>query len=463
MYLRILLGLAGLLAALLCLASIAHAQQRSNHPPAVTTPKVPSSPAQFGDPLPGLSTTEGTNFAVGQAQFQVFDGPADGLGPIFNAQSCVACHTQPITSTNPSVTPNGANPAIVSGITTGGASAITEIRAGALDANANFVPGRMDFNPLTNEDGTLFHLASLTPASQETVPANATIVAHRKANPLFGAGLIEAIPDATIQANVHATPVDGVTGRAALLADPVTTAIGTNFVGRFGWKCQQATLLAFSGDAYLNEMGITNRLFTTDLAPDGNQALLLAAEPLGFSLTSPNSPTTQLTPTTLQDLPSNPALPESATNKDDIARFTDFMELLAPPPVLPLTAQAIQGQQLFTQINCVACHKASMQTGPSSVTPSLAFKPVPLYSDLLLHQMGSMADGIAQANAQPGEMRTAPLWGLRARAPYLHDGRAQTIIQAILLHDGEALIIRNRFAALPDSEQQAIIAFLNSI
>jgi CxxC motif-containing protein (DUF1111 family) len=457
MYPRILLAIAGLLGALLWLTSIAHAQQRPNHPPAVTTPKAPSNPAQFGDPLPGLSTAEGTNFTVGQAQFEVFDGPADGLGPIFNAQSCVACHTQPSTSTTPTVTPpNGSNPGVVSGITPGGASAITEIRAGTLDANGNF-------NSLTNEDGTLFHLASLTPASQETVPPDATIVAHRKTNQLFGAGLIEAIPDATIEANVHKPPIDGVGGRAAVLSDPVTKAIGTNFVGRFGWKCQETTLLAFSADAYLNEMGITNRFFTTDLAPDGNQAILLAAEPLGYSLTTPNSPTTQLTPTTLQDLPSNPALPESATNKDDIARFTDFMELLAPPPVLPLTAQAIQGQQLFTQINCVACHKASMQTGPSSVTPSLAFKPVPLYSDLLLHQMGSLADGIAQADAQPSEMRTAPLWGLRARAPYLHDGRAQTILEAILLHDGEALVIRNRFAALSDSEQQAIIAFLNSI
>jgi CxxC motif-containing protein (DUF1111 family) len=461
-------GITGL-AALLCFTSIANAQ-RPNHPPAVPTPGPVSGPTQFGSPLPGLSTTEATNFAVGQAQFQVFDGPADGLGPIFNAQSCVACHTQPVTSSTPSITPQAGpfgfegdeDPALISGITPGGASAITEMRAGATNPDGSF-------NPLTTEDGTLFHLSSLTPQSQETVPLDATIRAHRKATPLFGAGLIEAIPDATIQANVHNPPVDGVTGRAAVLSDPVTTAIAaggvgpSNFVGRFGWKCQEATLLAFAGDAYLNEIGVTNRFFTTDLAPDGNEAALIAAEPLGFSLATPNTPTTQLTPTTLQDLPSNPALPESPTNKDDIARFTDFMELLAPPPVLPLSAQAMQGQQLFTQINCVACHTPSMQTGPSSVSPSLAFKPVPLYSDLLLHQMGSLADGIAQANAQPSEMRTAPLWGLRARAPYLHDGRAQTILQAILLHDGEALVIRNRFAALPDSEQQAIIAFLNSI
>jgi len=104
-----------------------------------------------------------------------------------------------------------------------------------------------------------------------------------------------------------------------------------------------------------------------------------------------------------------------------------------------------------------------MQTGPSAVSPALAFKPVNLYSDLLLHNMGSLNDGIAQANAGPNEMRTAPLWGLRARAPFLHDGRALTIREAILLHDGEALTIRNRFAALSSEQQEQIIAFLNSI
>jgi len=434
------------LVAWLCLAALANAQ-RANHPPAVTANAVntASFPGRFGSPLPGLTVTQLTAFTTGQAQFQVFDTAADGLGPIFNAQACVACHSQPNTSTTPTITPPfGSNAAIVSGITPGGASAIMEIRAGKLNADGSF-------NPLANEDGTLFHLASLNPGSQETVPPDATVVAHRKTTPIFGAGLIEAIPDATIQANVHTTPVDGVTGRAAVLSDAVTNAVGTNHVGRFGWKAQEATLLAFAGDAYLNEMGITNRLFTTDLAPDGNQAALLAAEPAG------------ITPTTLQDLPTNPALPEGPNNKDDIARFTDFMQLLGPPPTVPLTAQAQEGKELFTQINCVACHKPTMTTGPSSVSPALAFKPVNLYSDLLLHKMGSLSDGIAQAVAQPTEMRTAPLWGLGARAPYLHDGRASTIVQAILFHDGEALTIRNRFAGLSAGQQQEIIAFLNSI
>jgi CxxC motif-containing protein (DUF1111 family) len=419
------------------------AATRPNHPPAVSAAKLPGNPPQFGDPLPGLTSNQAMAFTVGQAQFQVTDGPADGLGPIFNAQSCNACHTQPLVN---------------NAVTSGGASAVTETRFGSS-------AGVFD----------LLHQGSLNPSVQDVVPNGSLVVAHRKTTPLFGAGLIEAIPDATIEANVHNPAVDGVTGRAAVLSDPVTSAIAasrvgpSNFVGRFGWKCQESTLLAFSGDAYLNEMGVTNRLFTTDIAPytsgnqPANEAALVAAEPLGYSLATPNTPTTQLTPTTLQDLPTNPKLPESPNNKDDIATFTDFMELIAPPPTLPLSKQALQGQQLFTQINCVACHKASMQTGASNVSTALAFKNVPLYSDLLLHHMGTLGDGIVQAQAGADEMRTAPLWGLRARAPFLHDGRAQTVREAILLHGGEASIIAERFSNLPNNEQQAIIAFLDSI
>jgi CxxC motif-containing protein (DUF1111 family) len=401
---------------------------RVGHPPAMGPMKFPHAPVDFGDPLPGLSTQQTADFTLGREEFQVVDGPADGLGPVFNAQSCNACHTQPVV--NGTVTP-------------GGASAFTETRAGKLNPDGSFYP-------LTNEDGSLFHLTSLTPTSQEIVPPDATIVAHRKTTPLFGAGVIEAIQDRTILANVNSAHADGVIGRAAVLTDPVTKAIGTNKVGRFGWKDQESTLLAFSGDAYLNEVGITNRFFTTDLAPDGNYAVLVKAEPSGYS------------PTTLQDPPENPALPEGPTNKDDIARFTDFMELLAPPPTLPLTRQAFQGQQLFRQINCVACHTPSMQTGPSSVR-ALAFQNVALYSDLLLHHMGSLGDGIAQAAAQPDEMRTAPLWGLRGRSPFLHDGRASTIDEAIRLHDGEADAARGRYIQLTPQQQKEILAFLNSI
>ena len=400
---------------------------RPNHP----KPPIPMPTpfiTGFGGLLAGVTADQKATWIAGLQQFQVVDGPADGLGPIFNNQSCVSCHSQPVAA--------GA-------ITPGGASAVLETRFGKLTNG--------QFDPLTSEGGTLLHQMALAPFAQDNIPSDANVVASRKTTPTFGMGLIEAIPDAAIEANAHHPPVDGVTGRAAILTDSVTQLVGGNVVGRFGWKCQESTLLAFSDDAELNEMGVTNRFFTTDIAPGGNQATLIQAEPDG------------MTPTTLQDLPANPALPESPTNKDDIARFTDFLQLNAPPPVVPLTPQAQRGQALFAAVNCIACHKPSMQTGPSTVSAALAFQNVPLYSDLLLHRMGALADGIAQAAAQPDEMRTAPLWGLRARSPFLHDGRASTILQAILMHDGEARTIRDRFSNLSEVQKNAIIAFLESI
>jgi CxxC motif-containing protein (DUF1111 family) len=427
---RIILGLAGFGAAMALWLSSSDGQtlnRRPRHPPAITNFIRPHLQPLFGDPLFNLSEADLQNFNLGKAQF---DGPEEvdeGLGPIFNAQSCNACHSQPLTNTGP---------------TSGGASAITETR---------FMTAAKVFD--------LLHQSSIVPTVdnggtnlfvQDILPTDATQVAHRKTTPLFGLGLVDGIPDGDIIANAKIPKGDGVTGRVATLNDPLTNQIGTNHVGRFGWKDQQATLEAFSGDAYANEMGIANRLFPIDFAPHSNktaadnQKALELAEPPGLSTTGNQDP------------------PDPITNKDDVERFKDFMQFLAPPPPLPMNRAAIAGQDLFIKVNCVACHTPSFKTGPSAIPP-LNFKNVPLYSDLLLHDMGSLGDGIAQAAAGPNELRSAPLWGLRARSPFLHDGRASTILEAILLHDGEAKVIRDRFAALPDGGKQAIIAFLNSI
>jgi CxxC motif-containing protein (DUF1111 family) len=380
-----------------------------------------SGAATFGAPLPGLTAQQLQQFAVGLAQFNSVETIADGLGPAFNAQSCVACHSVPVV---------------------GGSSAITETRFGRL---VNGV-----FNPLANESGSLLHQACIYPMFQMVVPLDANVVAQRKANPLFGLGLIEAIPDAEIIANVHNPPADGISGTPAMIVD---AASGQTRVGRFGWKAQQATLLTFSADAYLNEMGITTRIpgFTNDIAPNGNQSLLLDYEPslTGYAFNQ------------LQDLP-NGGPPQTDGGTADIDEFNDFMLMLANPPGVPLSQSAQQGQQIFTQINCVACHKAQMTTGPHPIA-ALAFQNVPLYSDLLLHDMGTLGDGIAQGAATTTQMRTQPLWGLRVRGPYLHDGRASTIDAAIRLHDGEATTVRNRYIQLTPQQQQELVDFLNSI
>jgi CxxC motif-containing protein (DUF1111 family) len=153
---------------------------------------------------------------------------------------------------------------------------------------------------------------------------------------------------------------------------------------------------------------------------------------------------------------------DPATGKADIDRFADFMRMLAPPPRLPMSQNARAGQDLFAQVGCNVCHRPAMVTGPNS-SAALDRKLVALFSDLLLHDMGSLGDGIAQGTAQPTEMRTAPLWGLRARGPYLHDGRATTVDAAIRMHDGEASQARDRFVRLPRPQQSQLLEFLATI
>jgi CxxC motif-containing protein (DUF1111 family) len=217
-------------------------------------------------------------------------------------------------------------------------------------------------------------------------------------------------------------------------------------VGRFGWKAQQATLLSFSADASVNEMGLTNRFLPLENAPNGNQALLAVCD-------------------TVAD-PEDHAGPDGLHAID---RQTDFQRLSAPPPQTPRSGMS--GATVFDNVGCAACHVASFTTGPSPVAAlsNQTFRP---YSDFLLHDMGStLGDGIVQGDAAELEMRTTPLWGLQSRAPVglLHDGRAtggsatDNLREAILAHDGEAFASRQAFAALATAQQDQVIAFLLSL
>jgi len=293
------------------------------------------------------------------------------------------------------------------------------------------------FNPLTSLGGSLLQEFAINPIGLEHVPSQANVEAQRQSTPLFGLGLIEAIPDATIIAGTRTTPVDGILGRAALIVD---VASGTTRVGRFGWKAQQATLLAFAGDAYVNEIGITNRLFPTENAPNGNLALLKQ----------------------LDTVPDPEDTVDRSTGKAGIDRLADFMRLTSPPPPVPMNASSTFGAKIFLDAGCAHCHTPMMSTGTSSVA-ALNSKSVWLYSDLLLHDVGSLGDGIGQGAAGIKEMKTAPLWGVRASAPYLHDGRAPDLDAAIKGHDGEAAATKNRYLQLTPDQKQLLIEFLNSI
>lgn len=362
-----------------------------------------------GDILPGARPQEFELFRLGLEDFTEVEGAADGLGPAFNGTSCAVCHSVPAI---------------------GGISTITEVRAGYRDGSGKFheVNG-----------GTLFHLFSTPPHScQVKIPPEANVIARRAPIPLFGAGLVEAIPDATILAMEDPDDRDGngIRGRASRVTDIVT---GMQRVGRFGWKAQHATLLAFSGDAYRNEMGITNDLFREEDARGfTSEDLRLCSITRGIE--DVRDPLTRLR---------------------GIDNFANFMRLLAPVARGPVDGAVQSGEAIFQGIGCASCHTPVLTT-QIDANPLFDRKAVPLFSDLLLHDVGT-GDGIEQASAFAGEIRTPALWGLRLRRPLLHDGSASTPVEAILKHYGEANGVVNHYRALPEVQKEQLLAFLNSL
>ncbi len=367
-----------------------------------------SMPPRPSDPLPNLTADLLTAFSDGLEEFTNREDAAGGLGPIFNQNSCAACHVQ-------------------GGI--GGAGFINVTRFGRVTNGT--------FDPLADLGGSLLQALSINPAARELVPREANVVARRQTTPLFGLGLVEAIPDDVILAGVHEGKPDGVKGKAHMVTDIVS---GQRMVGRFGWKAQQATLLAFSGDAYVNEMGITNRFFPTENAPNGKADVLAAFDRVA-------DPEDTIDP---------------VTGKSDIDHSADFMRLLAPLRPLPPSASASAGRAAFQSTGCAVCHTPRMFTGTNDIG-ALNQKPVDLYSDLLLHDVGALGDGIVQGDAGPRDIRTAPLWGTRVSAPYLHDGRAPTVDAAIRFHSGEAEASRNRYLKLSVQQRQQLLDFINTL
>ena len=367
------------------------------------------SPAVPGDPLPGVSPREFEEFRVGLEDFREIEEASEGLGPLFNGTGCASCHNVPVI---------------------GGGSPMTELRAGARDANGQFriVGGT-----------TLYQLFSIPDhRCQAVIPAEATIVARRMSIPLFGAGLIEAVPDETLLAleDPFDRDRDGISGRAAVITD---VASGRRRVGRFGWKAQVATLLTFAGDAYTNEMGITNDLFPSEPHGGISEARMRECDRL-------KDPEDVVDP---------------RTGKRAIDNFEAFMKFLAPVARGPISEEVRTGEQVFLAAGCASCHVPALTTGANEVA-SLNRKTVVLYSDLLLHDVGT-GDGIAQEAADPTEIRTPALWGLRLRRPLLHDGSAATAEEAVRRHGGEAATAVERYRGLSEPMRRALLAFLDSL
>jgi len=369
------------------------------------------APAKFGDPMVGITPREFEEFALGLQDFTEVESAEEGLGPAFNGTSCGVCHSVPAI---------------------GGFGIMTEVRAGRRDEQGRFVP-------LSQGSDSLFQMFSIPSHScQPVIPSDANIVARRAPIPLFGAGLVEAIPDETLLAlqDPNDDNRDGVSGRAAIITDIET---GDRRVGRFGWKAQHATLMAFGADAYRNEMGITNDLFPTELA-------------FGISAERMRS---------CDRIPDPEDVIEPATKRRGIDNFESFMKFLGPPPRGAVDDQARAGERVFSEIGCAACHVPALNTGRSE-NPLFDRKVVALFSDLLLHDVGT-GDGIDQAAATGAEIRTPALWGLRERRPLMHNGVAPTVEAAIERHTGEADRVRAAYYALPADRRAALLAFLMTL
>jgi CxxC motif-containing protein (DUF1111 family) len=364
-----------------------------------------------GEALAGVTPVEFEEFRLGLEDFLEVETSDEGLGPAFNGTSCAVCHSVPAV---------------------GGTSVIAEVRAGRRGARGEFIP-------LDESGESLFHLFSVPGhACQPIIPAEATIVVRRVPIPLFGAGLVEAVPDETLLEleDPSDRDGDGVSGRAALIID---RASGERRVGRFGWKAQHATLLAFSADAYRNEMGITNDLFPQEVAVGVSPERMRICDPI----------------------PDPEDVRDPRTRRRGIDNFASFMRFLAPLGRGVIDDRTRTGEQVFGALGCAACHVPSLSTGPSS-NPLFHRRPVPLFSDLLLHDIRT-GDGIQQAAGLPEEFRTPALWGLRLRRPLLHDGSAATIDDAIRRHGGEAEPARRRFDELAEGNRTALLEFLKSL
>ncbi len=377
----------------------------------VVTTLVVSAQVQIvtGDPLPGITPTEFQEFRRGLEDFREVEEAGDGLGPLFNGTGCAVCHNVPAI---------------------GGSSPMTELRGGYRDASGRFhVVGGT----------TLFQMFSLPDhRCQAVIPVEANVIARRAPIPLFGSGLVEAIPDETLLAleDPFDRDRDGISGRAAVIVDKAT---GQRRVGRFGWKAQIATLLTFSGDAYTNEMGITNDVFPDEPRGGVSEERMRECD----RLKDPED------------------LVDPRTGKRAIDNFEAFMRFLAPAPRGPITDEVRAGEQVFTAVGCASCHVPALTTG-AHPSAALNQKTLALFSDLLLHELGT-GDGIEQGAAEPDEIRTPALWGLRLRRPLLHDGSAATPSDAVLRHAGEAAGVMEQYRRLSDQQRRALLAFLDSL
>jgi CxxC motif-containing protein (DUF1111 family) len=428
---------------------------------AARDPGVRPGSASADPKLPGLTPLEQQVFGVGLEAFQevqsvqgTFPDTEAGLGPRFNLDSCAGCHIHPdIGGTSPAINP--------------------QVEVAKKEGADNDVPpfikrdgpvreARFKRNPDGTADGGVHALFTITgrddaPGCSIPQPDFRTAVARQNVvfripTPLFGAGLIEAIDDDALLANLMAHSARkqdlGIRGRPNTTGRPNTSG-NDGTITRFGWKAQNKSLEIFSGEAYNVEQGVTSEMFPQE---------------------RDEAPACRFNPT--PESPTHFEAGDPLEVPSDVVRFAVFMRLLAPPTPAPDTDTIVRGRKLFGDVGCAMCHTPTLHTGKSSVG-ALGDKDVNLYSDLALHNMGQgLADDVSQGNAGGDEFRTAPLWGLGRRIFFLHDGRTKDLLEAIQAHAGfgggqyvpsEANQVVGQFNRLNEVDKQHVLNFLRAL
>ena len=436
-------------AAASCLLTVAAVSLTAQQP--AKDPGVRGGSAGAGGTIYGLTSDEKVLFEFLTSEFvqahsitgNLPNESGNGLGPGYNANGCGACHSFPAFGGSSPLL----NPQIAQATLDGATNRIPSF----LSLSGPVREARFVRNPDGTPDGGVHDLFTIqgrvdAPGCRLAQPDFATElsknnVIFRIPTAMFGAGLIENIPDSAIlsfkSADVGTKAALGISGHENRNANDGT-------ITRFGWKAQNKSLLMFSGEAYNVEMGVTNDLFTNErnMAPGCN-----------FN----TQPEDHL-------LYANDVADGGGTS--GMQHFATFGRLLAPPTPAPTTASTQRGLTNFNAIGCVRCHKQAYQTDMSDLA-ALSQQYANLYSDLLVHHMGTnLADGITQGLAGPDEFRTAPLWGLGQRYYFLHDGRTSDLIQAILAHQSpgsEANKVVANYLALTEAQKQDLLNFLRSL
>jgi CxxC motif-containing protein (DUF1111 family) len=421
----------------------------SPHAPA---PALPPAPTSFDNVSNGVS--DQATHKADQVKFEQVETITDGLGPLFNGQSCSECHQSPVT---------------------GGVSQVTELRVGHKGKDGTFQNPEIPINHGSEiiKGRSLVNARAICPNAafpnidiKERVPDSETIRTFRTSLSILGDGFVEAVDDATLIGISHTQcKQNGGKICGLVLYVPVLESPGVTRVGRFGWKNQHASLLSFAADAYLNEVGITNSLFPDEVTNLCNTV----AEP--------------------NDKPGADGLADI----DHFARFMRATKAPARDQQQAATAAAKKGEALFDKIGCAVCHVPTLTTaapgtpvngGKFIIPQALGNKTFHPYGDFLLHDVGT-GDGIVIAieehytkhmnrvqwknmsldahRSTANRMRTAPLWGVRTEPMLMHDGASVTFHDAILRHRGEASEVTHRFEQLGQKDQDAITEFLKSL